>query len=47
MLKFLKKKDTMLIEEDLFPPVATINTINANIRAVLDVKKKPKEREES
>ena len=47
VLKFLERKDVMLIEEDLFPPIATINTIDADLRTFLDLKKKLKEREKN
>ena len=39
MLKFLERKDDMLIEEDSFPPVATVNTIDVDLRTFLDLKK--------
>ena len=47
MLKFPERKDAMLIEEDPFPPIATVNTIDADHRTFLDLKKKLKEREEN
>ena len=47
MLKFPERKDAMLIEEDPFPPIATVNTIDADLRTFLDLKKKLKEREEN
>ena len=37
----------MLIEEDSFPPIATVNTIDADLRTFLDLKKKLKEREKN
>ena len=47
MLKFPKRKDAMMIEEDPFPHVAAINTIDADLRTFLDLKKKLNEREEN
>ena len=47
VLKFSERKDAMLIEEDPFPPIATVNTIDADLRTFLDLKKKLKEREEN
>ena len=47
VLKFSERKDAMLIEEDLFPPVAISNTIDADFRTFLDLKKKLKEMEEN
>ena len=38
ILKFPKKKEVMVINEDPFPPVAS-NNIATNLRAVLNVKK--------
>ena len=37
----------MLIEEDPFPHVATVNTIDTDLWTFLDLKKKLKEREEN
>ena len=37
----------MLIKEDPFPPIATVNAIDADLRTFLDLKKKLKEREEN
>ena len=36
----------MLIEEDPFPAVAIVNSINVDLRTLLDLKKKIKEKEE-
>ena len=37
----------MLIEDDPFPLVVTVNIVNVDLRALLDMKKKLKEREEN
>ena len=47
MSKFPEKKDAMLIEEDPFLPIATINVVSTDLRVLLDMKKKLKEREEN
>ena len=47
VLKFQETKDAMLIEEDPFLVIATINTIYVDLRTFLDLKKKLKEREEN
>ena len=39
ILKFPEKKKVMVIDEDPFPPVASINIDATNLRAVLNVKK--------
>ena len=36
----------MLIKEDPFPSVATVNSVNVDLRALLNVKKKIKEKQE-
>ena len=38
ILKFLEKNEAMLIDEDPFPPVASINIVATNLRAVLNAK---------
>ena len=47
VLKFPERKDSMLIKEDPFPPMAIVNTIDADLRTILDLKKKLNEREEN
>ena len=42
ILKFPDKKKAMVIDEDPFPPVASINTINFNLRALIESKKEGK-----
>ena len=39
ILKFLDKKEAMTIDEDPFPPVASINTASFNLRALIKSKK--------
>ena len=39
ILKFLDKKRAMEIDEDPFPPVASINTTNFDLRALIESKK--------
>ena len=39
ILKFPNKKKVMAIDEDPFPPVASINTISFNLRALIESKK--------
>ena len=39
ILKFLEKNEAMVINEDPFPPVASVNIAATNLRAVLNVKK--------
>ena len=39
ILKFHKKKEAMVIDEDPFPPEATINTVATDLRAMLNAKK--------
>ena len=39
ILKFHKKKEAMVIDEDPFPPVATINIAATDLRAMLNAKK--------
>ena len=39
ILKFHEKKEAMMIDEDSFPPVASINTIAFDLRALIDSKK--------
>ena len=39
ILKFPNKKETMAIDEDPFPPVASINTTSFNRRALIESKK--------
>ena len=42
ILKFLDKKETMAIDEDPFPLVASINTSNFDLRALIESKKEEK-----
>ena len=39
-LKFSKKKEVFLINEDPFPPVVLVNSINVNLTTLLNIKKK-------
>ena len=39
ILKFLEKKEAMVIDEDPFPPMASTNIAATNLRVVLNVKK--------
>ena len=39
ILKFPEKKKTMVIDEDHFPPVASINTTSFDLRALIESKK--------
>ena len=39
ILKFPKKKEAMVIHEDSFPPVTSINIVATNLRAFLNAKK--------
>ena len=43
VLKFPEKKDAMLIKEDPFPLVVIMNSVNIDLRALLNIKKKIKE----
>ena len=38
ILKFLEKKEAMVIDEDSFPPVASINIVAIDLKAVLNAK---------
>ena len=42
ILKFLDKKETMAIDEDLFPSVASVNTTSFYLRALIESKKEGK-----
>ena len=39
ILKFHEKKEVMLFEEDPFPPIATVNSINVDLKTLLNLKK--------
>ena len=39
ILKFPDKKKTMAIDEDLFPPVTSVNTTSFDLRALIESKK--------
>ena len=39
ILKFLEKIEAMVIDEDPFPPVESINIAASDLRAMLNVKK--------
>ena len=39
VLKFLEKKEVMVIDEDPFPPAASINIVLIDLRAMLNAKK--------
>ena len=39
MVKFLGEKETILIDEDTFPPVASINTDAFDLKALVNSKK--------
>ena len=39
ILKFPKKKEVIVIDEDPFPPVASVNIATTNLRATLNAKK--------
>ena len=39
ILKFLEKREAMVIEKDLFPPAASINIAATDLRALLNTKK--------
>ena len=39
ILKFLDKTEAMAIDEDPFPPVASINTVRINLKVLIESKK--------
>ena len=39
ILKFPDKKETMAIDEEPFPPVASVNTTSFDLRALIESKK--------
>ena len=39
ILKYLEKKEVMVIDEDPFPPMASINILAVDLRAMLSAKK--------
>ena len=39
ILKFLEKKEAMMVDEDHFPPMASTNIASTDLRAVLNEKK--------
>ena len=39
MVKFPREKEAILIDEDTFPPVALINTISFDLKALMNSKK--------
>ena len=40
ILKFLKKKETMLVDKDHFPPVANVNATIFDLREVLNARRR-------
>ena len=42
ILKFLEKKEVMVVDEDLFPPMALVNIVATDLRAVLNEKEDEK-----
>ena len=43
VLKFPEKKETMLVDEDPFPPVATVNTTTFDLRSLINHKRRMRE----
>ena len=39
MMKFLREKETILIDEDSYPPMASINTIAFDLKTLIDSNK--------